>query len=119
MTVSEAQRRADKKYEQKIRRVVVKFDTTAEGDVLAFLESKNSMQAYLKALVKEDMYATKIYRVEDAAGEIIDTGLTYCDCQMVIARLERRDKEAYTYREGSYRIRNTMTGSCERVVNVF
>ncbi len=52
---SEAQRRATDKYLSGQRQVVIRLDREKEADILAHLESKESMQAYIKELIRKDM----------------------------------------------------------------
>ena len=52
---SEAQRRATDKYLSGQRQVVIRLDREKEADILAYLESKESMQAYIKELIRKDM----------------------------------------------------------------
>lgn len=53
--MSEAQKRAQKIYDAKISRVVLKLRPDEEGDVVKFLETKPSKQKYIIALIRKAM----------------------------------------------------------------
>ena len=55
MARTEAQKQSQKDYMEKVRQVMVKFNTITEADELAWLESKGQMQTYIKRLIREDM----------------------------------------------------------------
>lgn len=51
-----AQKRAQSKYEKKnIKRVVVKLNTKHDADIIEHLEGKDSVNAYIKELIRKDM----------------------------------------------------------------
>ena len=52
---SQAQLKAAEKYLSGQRQVVIRLDREKEADILAHLESKESMQAYIKELIRKDM----------------------------------------------------------------
>lgn len=52
---SKAQLKAAEKYLAKQRQVVIRLDREKEADLLSHLESKESMQAYIKELIRKDM----------------------------------------------------------------
>ena len=52
---SQAQLKAAEKYLSGQRQVVIRLDREKEADILAHLESKESMQAYIKELIRNDM----------------------------------------------------------------
>lgn len=57
MAMSEAAKRADQKYKaEKTSQVVLRF-YPKDADVLAHLRSQESMQGYIKRLIREDMGA--------------------------------------------------------------
>lgn len=51
---TEAQRRATKKYRQKVKRLMLEFYPT-EADLLAHIESQPKKQTYIKDLIRADM----------------------------------------------------------------
>lgn len=55
MARTEAQKQSQKDYMNKVRQVMVKFNSETEADELAFLEGKGQMQTYIKRLIREDM----------------------------------------------------------------
>ena len=55
MARTEAQKQSQKDYMNKVRQVMVKFNTDTESEELAFLEQKGQMQTYIKRLIREDM----------------------------------------------------------------
>lgn len=55
MATSEAAKRADKRYKaEKTKQVVIRF-YPADMDVLEYLRSQDSIQGYIKALIRSDM----------------------------------------------------------------
>ena len=56
MRSREAIKRAQRKYAKNaLKRVTVTFNKRLEADVIAHLESKDNVTAYLKGLIKADM----------------------------------------------------------------
>lgn len=57
MTRSEALKAAQKKYAQKVRHVMVKFNMEREDEkkLFAHLERQGRMQTYIKDLIRQDM----------------------------------------------------------------
>lgn len=55
MARTEAQKQSQKDYMNKVRQVMVKFNTITEAEELAFLESKGQMQTYIKNLIRKEM----------------------------------------------------------------
>jgi hypothetical protein len=51
----EAQRRAVAKYQAGQRQVMIKLDREKEADIIEWLTGKESMQAYIKSLIRQDM----------------------------------------------------------------
>lgn len=52
---SDAQRRAVAKYQAGQRQVMIKLDREKEADIIEWLTGKESMQAYIKSLIRADM----------------------------------------------------------------
>ena len=52
---SEALAAAQTRYEAKQRKILIRFDSIAEADMIAHIEAQPSMQAYIKRLIREDM----------------------------------------------------------------
>ena len=55
MARTEALKKAQDKYSQKIRQVILKFNVETEPDLLEHLQKQDRMQTYIKALIKQDM----------------------------------------------------------------
>lgn len=55
MMVSEAQKRALKRYEQKMEQFVVKFRKDADADVIARLKAVENRTGYIRQLVMSDI----------------------------------------------------------------
>ena len=52
---TQAQRRAQNKYEKKnIKRVVLKLNTRLDDDIIKHLEDKDNVNGYLKQLIRKD-----------------------------------------------------------------
>lgn len=51
---SEAQKRADKKYKAKVKKMLLEFYPT-EADLIEHLEKQDKKQTYIKNLIREDM----------------------------------------------------------------
>ncbi len=58
MKASEAQLRANKKYKEKVKRILLEFHPT-EMDMWEHLQSQEKKQTYLKALIRADMETKK------------------------------------------------------------
>lgn len=52
---TEALKKAQDKYSQKIKQVILKFNTESEHDLLKHLQKQERMQTYIKMLIKQDM----------------------------------------------------------------
>lgn len=63
MARTEALKESQRRYNKKIRQVMVKFNTETEGKILRHLESKDNMQAYIKFLILQDMAAIEPERI--------------------------------------------------------
>lgn len=55
MARTEALKKAQDKYSQKIKQVILKFNTETEPDLLEHLQKQDRIQTYIKALIKQDM----------------------------------------------------------------
>ena len=55
MARTEALKKAQDKYSQKIKQVILKFNTETEPDLLEHLQKQDRIQTYIKALIKKDM----------------------------------------------------------------
>ena len=55
MARTEALKKAQDKYSQKVKQVILKFNTETEPDLLEHLQKQERMQTYIKALIKQDM----------------------------------------------------------------
>ena len=64
MATTEAQRRATKKYLARQKNVMVRMDKEKEQDMITWLERKESMQAYIKGLIRADMQAEQTEKGE-------------------------------------------------------
>jgi hypothetical protein len=60
MARTEAQKQSQKDYMNKVRQVMVKFNTVTEAEELAFLEQQGQMQTYIKELIRKDMLTKKL-----------------------------------------------------------
>ena len=60
MARTEAQKQSQKDYMNKVRQVMVKFNTITEAEELAFLEQQGQMQTYIKELIRKDMLTKKL-----------------------------------------------------------
>lgn len=56
MMVSEAQKRALRRYEQKTKQFVVKFRKDADADVIARLNAVENRTGYIRRLVLKDIH---------------------------------------------------------------
>lgn len=63
MARTEAQKQSQKDYMNKIRQVMVKFNTITEAEELAFLEQQGQMQTYIKELIRKDMLTKKLTNI--------------------------------------------------------
>ena len=55
MARTEALKKAQDKYSQKIKQVILKFNTETEPDLLEHLQKQDRIQTYIKARIKQDM----------------------------------------------------------------
>ena len=59
MARTEALKKAQDKYSQKIRQVILKFNVETEPDLLEHLQKQDRMQTYIKMLIRKDMEQQK------------------------------------------------------------
>ena len=52
-------KKAQDKYSQKIKQVILKVNTESERDLLEHLQKQERIQTYIKALIKQDMEGKK------------------------------------------------------------
>ena len=56
MTVSDAQKRANAKFErEKTRSIKIKLTKSTDGDIIRKLDSVGNKQGYIKALIRADL----------------------------------------------------------------
>ena len=55
MARTEALKKAQDKYSQKVKQVILKFNTETESDLLEHLQKQDRIQTYIKALIKRDI----------------------------------------------------------------
>ena len=55
MARTEALKKAQDKYSQKIKQVILKFNTETEPDLVEHLQKQDRIQTYIKMLIKQDM----------------------------------------------------------------
>ena len=55
MARTEALKKAQDKYSQKVKQVILKFNTETEADLVEHLQKQDKIQSYIKALIKHDM----------------------------------------------------------------
>ena len=55
MARTEALKKAQDKYSQKIKQVILKFNTETEPDLLEHLQKQDKAQTYIKMLIRKDM----------------------------------------------------------------
>lgn len=55
MARTEALKKAQDKYSQKIKQVILKFNTESEDDLLEHLQKQDKAQTYIKMLIRKDM----------------------------------------------------------------
>ena len=56
MTVSEAQKRAQAKYDKaNTKQVMLKLNKTTDADILEILEQTPNVQGYIKQLIRDDI----------------------------------------------------------------
>lgn len=55
MARTEALKKAQDKYSQKVKQVILKFNTETEADLLEYLQKQDRIQTYIKMLIKQDM----------------------------------------------------------------
>lgn len=63
MARTEALKESQRRYNKKIRQVMVKFNMETEEKILKHLESQDNMQAYIKSLIIQDMSTIKPERI--------------------------------------------------------
>ena len=59
MARTEALKKAQDKYSQKVKQVILKFNTETEADLVEHLQKQDRIQTYIKQLVKKDMEEQK------------------------------------------------------------
>ena len=59
MARTEALKKAQDKYSQKVKQVILKFNTETEPDLLEHLQKQDRIQTYIKMLIKQDMEKQK------------------------------------------------------------
>ena len=59
MARTEALKKAQDKYSQKIKQVILKFNTETEPDLLERLQKQDRIQTYIKMLIRKDMEQQK------------------------------------------------------------
>ena len=55
MARTEALKKAQDKYSQKVKQVILKFNTETEADLVEHLQKQDRIQTYIKQLIKKDM----------------------------------------------------------------
>ena len=55
MARTEALKKAQDKYSQKVKQVILKFNTETELDLVEHLQKQDRIQTYIKMLIKQDM----------------------------------------------------------------
>lgn len=55
MARTEALKKAQDKYSQKVKQVILKFNTETEPDLLEHLQKQDRIQTYIKELIRKDM----------------------------------------------------------------
>ena len=55
MARTEALKKAQDKYSQKVKQVILKFNMETEPDLLEHLQKQDRIQTYIKMLIKQDM----------------------------------------------------------------
>ena len=105
MAVSEAQKRANMKFvKEKTRRVAMNLVYSTDADIIAKLESVDSMQGYIKALIRADIAAAKYYTAEADTLQKIAEFKTVKEAQEAVARYEEEDRKEGLFSPGSYTI---------------
>ena len=59
MARTEALKKAQDKYSQKVKQVILKFNTETELNLLEHLQKQDRIQTYIKQLIKKDMEEQK------------------------------------------------------------
>ena len=59
MARTEALKKAQDKYSQKVKQVILKFNTETELDLVEHLQKQDRIQTYIKQLIKKDMEEQK------------------------------------------------------------
>ncbi len=55
MARTEALKKAQDKYSQKVKQVILKFNIETEAHLVEHLQKQDRIQTYIKALIKQDM----------------------------------------------------------------
>ena len=55
MARTEALKKAQDKYSQKVKQVILKFNIETEADLVEHLQKQDRIQTYIKMLIKQDM----------------------------------------------------------------
>ena len=55
MARTESLKKAQDKYSQKVKQVILKFNTETEPDLLEHLQKQDKAQTYIKMLIRKDM----------------------------------------------------------------
>ena len=55
MARTEALKKAQDKYSQKVKQVILKFNMESEHDQVEHLQKQDRIQTYIKILIKQDM----------------------------------------------------------------
>jgi len=55
MARTEALKKAQDKYSQKVKQVILKFNTETEADLVEHLQKQDRIQTYIKELIRKDM----------------------------------------------------------------
>lgn len=108
MARTEAQKQSQKDYMNKVRQVMVKFNSETEADELAFLEGKGQMQTYIKRLIREDMKRelakrpsmaettsttwTKLFELPMTPGQLINSHERFKACQKLTDYFESEEE---------------------------
>ena len=108
MARTEAQKQSQKDYMNKVRQVMVKFNSETEADELAFLESKGQMQTYIKRLIREEMKRdlakrpsmaettsttwTKLLELPMTPGQLINSHERFKACQKLTDQFDSEEE---------------------------
>lgn len=101
----EASNRAKAKYfKEKVRRVSMNLAKSTDADIIEKLESVDSMQGYIKALIRADIAAAKYYTAEADTLHVLEEFASFEDAAKAIAVYEAEDRQEGLYEPGSYAI---------------